>query len=851
VELENLLKDKARQKLNKELNNYTTWVKAIWLNSRGEPLDFEEHKLLIDIYLDQYPDIVYQKSAQHGLSERLISEAVWICDRLKKNVLYVFPTSSQLNDFVQARLEPVFSFSEYLSRITGVLTMAQKKQKNIEEDVKIRKVGLKQIGDAFLYLRGSQNQQQIISVDADCIILDERDRFMQEHVPYIDKRLLHSTMKWRREASTPTYPGIGISEAYNNSDQRIWMLKCDHCKHEQELNFFYNIDYDTKTTVCKACKKPINRLKMGRWVAQKPENKAIHGYKVNGIYNPRHSVAEMIKQYEDAKIKGFSAMQQFYNQVLGEPYEAQGQALLITDLNSCKKHYEMKEKHDIGTYAGADVGEVIHVIISERDGLKNKYIFIGTVKDFFGSHDSLEYLMDRFKIKFMIIDAKPDSRKVRDLIDKYPTRVVAAYYPTRKFDIQHYYEYNDALHEVYIDRTISMDYLVSEIQNQLIELPINAQYIPEFYQQMTSPIRVTQVNPRTGQSEARWIERGADHYCFIKGTKIQILQGILPIEKVKVGDLVLTRNGYKEVYEAKMTRKKAKVIQVNFSNGGKLIGTPDHKIWIKGKGFVELHSVNYNDKIIICNLQKVLFFKILFTVDILSRKIVQIVSILLQMVRQEVMGVKDTIRNYGNQFMEKFQKVMQSITETVIPLIMISPIWNVFYDQNISQNMLKSPLKIPNGGEKIKNICTKSINYHIYGDERKKEKNGIANMLTNLLFYKNPINIFVLNAVKKLKLWLLMVVNSVQTNVTIVSKQENGGEESVWNLAVKDCHEYYANGILVSNCHATNYNRLALLKEEVAQALLESYNEVNNSDLDSTNLYGISRWIKLKGQRIF
>jgi len=221
------------------------------------------------------------------------------------------------------------------------------------------------------------------------------------------------------------------------------------------------------------------------------------------------------------------------------------------------------------------------------------------------------------------------------------------------------------------------------------------------------------------------------------------------------------------------------------------------------------------------------------------------------MVRQEVMGVKDTIRNYGNQFMEKFQKVMQSITETVIPLIMISPIWNVFYDQNISQNMLKSPLKIPNGGEKIKNICTKSINYHIYGDERKKEKNGIANMLTNLLFYKNPINIFVLNAVKKLKLWLLMVVNSVQTNVTIVSKQENGGEESVWNLAVKDCHEYYANGILVSNCHATNYNRLALLKEEVAQALLESYNEVNNSDLDSTNLYGISRWIKLKGQRIF
>ena len=231
---------KAKQKINEEeLDNYFTWVKAVWLNARNEPLDFEKHKYLVDIYQDQHPNIIYEKASQMGLSERLISESVWVCDRLSKNVLYVFPTSSQLNDFVQARLEPVFMQSDYLSRITGVLTVDEKKDKNLDESKKIQKVGLKQIRNAFLYLRGSQNQQQIISVDSDLIILDERDRFIQEHVPYIDKRLLHSTLKWRREASTPTFPGMGINEGYLNSDQRVWMILCNECGLEQELDFFF------------------------------------------------------------------------------------------------------------------------------------------------------------------------------------------------------------------------------------------------------------------------------------------------------------------------------------------------------------------------------------------------------------------------------------------------------------------------------------------------------------------------------------------------------------------------------------------------------------------------------------
>lgn len=521
---------RANQRLNQEeMDKYPIWVRAVWVNARNESLDFDHHKYLIEIYEDQHPNICYQKAAQMGLSERLISEAVWVCDRLSKNVLYTFPTSSQLNDFVQARLEPVFNFSEYLSRITGVLSAQEKRDQNLDQDRKIAKVGLKQIGKAFMYLRGSQNEQQIITVDADMVVLDERDRFKQEHVPYIDKRLLHSTLKWRREASTPTYPGKGINETYANSDQRVWMLICHVCDLEQELDFFQNIDFEKKMAVCRSCKIPIDRFKKGRWVALSPQNTEVHGYKISGIYNPNRKIAELIDLFEKAKIRGFSAMQQFFNQVLGLPYEAEGQTINLSDLNDCIGTHEVAVKSTSvrECFAGADVGEKIHVVISQKNGQKFQYDWIGTVKDFIGPLDSLEALMRSFQIKLLVVDAKPETRKVQELMKIFPGKVYAAYYPTRNFDVQNYYVYDDNTFEVHLDRTISIDYLVSDIQNRQIILPRGAEYIPEFYNQMMSSVRVKDENPKTGQIVARWVDRDQpDHYLHAANyNRIAVIRG--------------------------------------------------------------------------------------------------------------------------------------------------------------------------------------------------------------------------------------------------------------------------------------------------------------------------------------
>ena len=481
------------------------------MTARGQRVTFENRNYLVDIYKDQYPSIVYIKPSQMGISERLLSESVWICDQLGANVLYTFPAASQLVDFVQARLDPVFAYSDYLMG------------RSRDAEKYVQKIGLKRIGKGYLYLRGSQNEKQITSIDADAIFLDERDRFIEENVPYIDKRMQASSLRWRRSASTPTYPSVegrsnNIHAEFLESDQRIWVVKCDHCNEYQELDFFNNLYnkelYDKTTGVraiyCAKCFKKIDPYKEGQWVPQKPSSN-IHGYKIPGLCNPVRTPADFILTFNKAQTEGFSALQQFYNQVLGIPYEAQGQRLKVSDLDACRRSYVFPGVAS-GCFAGADVGNKIHVVISDKREGRLRYLWIGTVDNFIGPINSLESLINRYNVRFMVVDARPDTRKVRELINKFPGRVFAAFYPTSKFTVQDYYRFDDDKGEVNVDRTISLDYLVSDVQNQLIEIPASIDMIPDFYKQMVTSVRIIESNEKTGTTVARWIESGADHY---------------------------------------------------------------------------------------------------------------------------------------------------------------------------------------------------------------------------------------------------------------------------------------------------------------------------------------------------
>jgi len=81
--------------------------------------------------------------------------------------------------------------------------------------------------------------------------------------------------------------------------------------------------------------------------------------------------------------------------------------------------------------------------------------------------------------------------------------------------------------------------------------------------------------------------------CFIAGTKVLTETGEYAIEDIKVGDKVLTVNHEEDKSELKnviqtMVTDHKEVVEYTLENGETLTGTPDHPIYVVGKGYSSL-----------------------------------------------------------------------------------------------------------------------------------------------------------------------------------------------------------------------------------------------------------------------
>ena len=75
------------------------------------------------------------------------------------NVIYFFPTRTDVLEFSKSRVGPLLIDNPFLSKLMTDTDTA----------------GLKRIGDAHLYLRGMQSTVGMKSVPADMIVFDELD----------------------------------------------------------------------------------------------------------------------------------------------------------------------------------------------------------------------------------------------------------------------------------------------------------------------------------------------------------------------------------------------------------------------------------------------------------------------------------------------------------------------------------------------------------------------------------------------------------------------------------------------------------------------------------------------------
>ena len=346
---------------------------------------------------------------------------------------------------------------------------------------------------------------------------------------------------------------------------------------------------------------------------------------------------------------------------------------------------------------------------------------------------------------------------------------------------------------------------------------------------------------------------GQDFNCIEGEVLIDTLKGKVRMKNLKEGDYVLTRKGYKKVLHK--ICKGNKIVQ-EFNNG--LVATPDH-VAITPEGEVEL-----------CKAQKFYYLSKQNTESLKEKR-----KALMRLLKLEKLYLTEEsttetqkvhlyahiisgmekevcIEIFMNTILERLQKEIISTTKTDI---MITDLKHL--SLLLNRNMLKCIAKKKVVYE-VKKVLQNLQNIILLGKEEKSMEEfqkllGKMEHMTVLLFalivVKNlklelklqsdvqNVNINGIFSEKErlIKAWkdtVLYVENLLQEqvqlhiaqNTEIIGKDLNikeKGIQKVYDIEVEDCHEFYANGILVHNCFGNS--AVACVVKKGAIIVLKDY----------------------------
>jgi phage terminase large subunit GpA len=510
---------------------------------------------LAQIYNDDHPYIVIQKPAQRGVSELAITKAChaldigdryWQTGKRGLNVGYLFPTKVHVQDFSKERFTGLITETEYL----GTLFSGTGGLRGFDD------VTFKQARYSYLYLRGTESTVGVKSFPVDFLVLDEYDEMNLKSVALAEKRLIASLVNRRLILSTPIEPGKGINGLYLKSDQHVWETPCIECGRYNQLDFFRDVfcngvPYDdwqhfdeeklrvaSYTVRCPNCSKNIPddlRFTEGRWVALRPDITGIRGYLVPSLCFPSCKLNELAVH---ATSPNPTVLEEFFRSDLGIPYQV---------ADSCVTHEMLKQlSHELDrgenpagpwhtTTMGIDVGRRLHIKITSTGPGGFRYTrFMGTVKSDAEKSmwDYADELMKEYKVRRVVVDAAPEWDACERWAKKHIGIVFRAIYLVGRhalkgstFKITATEEEKKKAKEskkrggtgkliedlIHINRTAAMDAVFAIISRCEERWPASVHDDKEVVQQMTSPVRVIEVDDE-GQEWPSWVHKARDDF---------------------------------------------------------------------------------------------------------------------------------------------------------------------------------------------------------------------------------------------------------------------------------------------------------------------------------------------------
>ena len=472
-------------------------VKKIRLD--GRPFSFEGHEYLRGIFDEISPHVVLSKAAQIGGTTWAILRSIHACLQ-GLNVVYFFPTRSDVIEFSKSRVNPLLADNPFLAKTLSDTDTA----------------GLKKIGDAHLYFRGMVSKVQVKSVAADLIVFDELDEATPEAKTMARERLSHSDYRRIIELSNPSLPDYGIDEAYQKSDQRHWTLKCPGCgtwtapekefprKIGQEVKIILPRPDGSFYRACPKCEAELD-LAAGEWVPDFPD-RAVRGYRISQLFSSKVAPEEILREYRTTRFPD-----RFYNLKIGIPWADLERRLDAATVLALCGDAPMADKAEAHCFMGVDTGRALHVVILRWDDdyheERQHLVHLAVCHDF----SELDALMERFQVDRCVIDGLPETHSTREHARRHAGRVYLCFFNEHQRGAPNW---DHSARHLLVNRTEALDASRAAIREKKVTLPRRQPIVEEFAQHLTCDAKVLDEDEETGIKKLRYVRTGENHFSM-------------------------------------------------------------------------------------------------------------------------------------------------------------------------------------------------------------------------------------------------------------------------------------------------------------------------------------------------
>lgn len=465
------------------------WAAGVPIILDGRPFDFNQHAYLVGPYNDTHPFQVEEKAVQMGCTVRALLRALHSARYRKfKGILYLFPSRSDVSDFVRGRVDPMLREN---SSTLGQWTDGADS------------TAVKRFWNCSIFFRGMRSRTGLKSVPVDLVVFDELDEAPQSAVLMASERLSHSVHKEILQLSNPTLPSYGIDYEFQQTDMKYWLLRCPKCgEHNCLEDLFPDCLIEFRGRTIRACRKCHSELnpQLGSWVAKRPSITDKRGYHYSQLFSEFVQPSEILYQYRTATNRA-----DFWNLKIGIPWvEAQNRLTIEEILSLCSD--DGIADSDAGPCSmGVDQGKDLHVVIGKRDYDGSRIIHLGVYKDW----SELDRLLKIFNVSRAVVDGLPEMRNARAFAERHRGKIFLNFYSDHQKGA---YAWNEGALTVSSNRTESLDASHNDILGQHIHLPKECDVVREFAQHCHNVAKKLEEDEETGSKRYVYVKLGVDHF---------------------------------------------------------------------------------------------------------------------------------------------------------------------------------------------------------------------------------------------------------------------------------------------------------------------------------------------------